>query len=554
MPPLPALKNEPLKRLEQSIRAMERGAVLACIERAESLALDLDPAVTYPEDWLIFRVTGLNGAATQGTLVQGAELRAALSPFVERLCAGVGLQAGEAEGEDVKSLALRWKVSRVSLDRMRKRGLIARRVVDERKRASLRFAPAVVRRFEEANAAGLRRAGGFTRVNADQTAAMLERAGRLRAQGLTVSQAAAEIAREMGRSHEGVRQVLRRAARAGSAGMREAPALNARKRAVLYRAWRRGVDLALLARRTRRSRGAVRRAINMERAARLRTLLESGALNTPDTKRGQAGAVLATPPVRTGLSAASPVDVPAFLRAARKMGPPIGAEESARLAAYQVLRSEAARLIRRLDRLQPSPASVDRAETLLRWAARLKAELVRSQFRLMLDTLAARLGKPVEELGAAGVVRVLAGAIGVIGEAVDAHDAAKGGRLAGAAGLALDRYAAQAARELAQPSHAPRRAVAVIPAGQPMPAWERQVAAWQAFLEPDARLLPAIRAGRVPVPDAAVLLKRYGWDGGPPRTLAELAPELKVSRIRVMEVERRALATALRVVRGAPAK
>jgi uncharacterized protein YoaH (UPF0181 family) len=528
--------------------------VLACIERAESLALDLDPAVTYPEDWLIFRVTGLNGAAPQGTLVQGAELRAELSPFVERLCAGAALRAEEAEGEDAKSLAERWKVSRVTLDRMRKKGLVARRVVDGRKRASLRFAPAVVRRFEETNEAGLRRAGGFTRVNAEETSVIVERAKRLRAQGLTVNQAAAEIAREIGRSHEGVRQVLQRAAKAGSAELREAPALNARKRALLYRAWRRGVDLALLARRTRRSRGAVRRAINLERAARLRALLETGALNGPETKRGQAGAILATQPVRTGLSAASPAEVPAFLRAARKMGPPIGAEESARLAAYQLLRSEAARLIRRLDRLQPSPAGVDRAETMLRWAARLKAELVRSQFRLMLDTLAARVGRPVDELGAPGVVRVLTGAIAVIGEAVDAHDSAKGGRLAGAAGLALDRYAAQAARELAQPSQGPRRAVAVIPAGQPMPAWELHVAAWQTFLEPDARLLPAIRAGRVPAPEAAVLLKRYGWDGGPPRTLAELAPELKVSRIRVMEVERRALATALRVVRGGPAK
>jgi uncharacterized protein YoaH (UPF0181 family) len=526
---------------------MDRAAVLVCIERAEALALDVDPALTYPEDWLVFRITGRDGDPAHKELIPGAELRSELSPLVERLCAAARLKVDEVSGEDAATLAARWNVSRVTLDRMRRRGLIARRVVDPKGRARLVFTPRMVEQFAAANAQALERACQFTRVSEEEAAEMIERARRLRAEGLSVSQAAARIAAEMGRSHEGVRQVLRRA---GKPELREAPALSAKKRRVLYRAWRRGIDLGLMARRTRRSRGAVRRAITLERAEKLRTLLDSGALVVPSMKRSAGPALLAAPPVRTGLCEPTPATVTAFIRAARIMGPPIGAEESARLAAYQYLRAEAARLIEKLDRLQPSASAVDRAETLLRWASRLKAELVRSQFRLMLDTLAARLGKPIEEVGAQAVLRILTGAIGRIGDVVDAHDAAKGGRLAGAAGLALDRYATQVVRELTPPDGSARRAVAVIPQGLPMPAWERAVSPWQAFLEPDARLLPAIRAGRVPQREATVLLLRFGWDGGPPRTLAELAAELKISRIRVLQVEQRAIAAGLAAARG----
>ena len=134
--------------------------------------------------------------------------------------------------------------------------------------------------------------------------------------------------------------------------------LSHKQQELLYRAWkRRGVDLTLMSRKTRRSRGAVRRAINMAQARRLIELAASGVLKThvpPAFGAKDAGAKILSPaPVRTGLAAAAAPDVLSFLKQAHRQGPPIGAEETSRLAAYQFLRVESARLTEKLSRLQP---------------------------------------------------------------------------------------------------------------------------------------------------------------------------------------------------------
>jgi hypothetical protein len=548
-----------MKRVEDLLKGRPRALVIASIDRAESLALEVDPAVTYPEDWVVFRVTGENSppSAHESPLITGQELRAELSPLAERLATAAKLTIEEAGAGALSPVDLcqRWQLSRATLNRLRRRGLVARRVQTASLRATLVFRVDMVQRFERLHAKELKRAAGFSRLTDDESSRLAIQAEELRRdRGWTLNQAAAHLAAELGRSHEGVRQVLKRAAAKGNGSLLDAPAINDDRRAVLYRAWRRGVDLSLMARKTHRSRGAVRRAINMERAERLRELLASGALAVPEPSHAPKKPgpdALTQQPARTGLSTQWPRQVLGFIGAARKQGPPIGAEEKARLAAYQQLRSGAARVIGSLDRLQPSASGVDRVETMLRWASRLKAELVRSQARLLLDTLASRLGKPVEELSPGVVVRVLEGGLRVIGEAVDAHDAAKSARLAAAAGLALDRYSAVVAKELAPTPAQSRRAVSVIPADLRLPDWERQVNSWQGVIEPDARLKPTILQKRVPREVAGVLLKRYGWDGGPPRTLAELAVELKLTRIRVLQAEQRAIAAALRAIRTA---
>ena len=107
----------------------------------------------------------------------------------------------------------------------------------------------------------------------------------------------------------------------------------------------------------------------------------------------------------------------------------------------------------------------------------------------MLEALHARLGKPIEELPAGVLVRLLSSAIKqAVGDAIDGFEAGRGGRLAGAAGLAVDKCAMQWARQLAPPTGSPKRATVMIPSGLAMPDWTRNVASWQEFLEPDRRL------------------------------------------------------------------
>jgi hypothetical protein len=436
---------------------------------------------------------------------------------------------------------------------------VGRRVVDARKRAKLVFRTEVVNRFQGAHKDELLRASEFSRLGPAQEARILKRAARYRrVLKCSLNQAAARIAEKMGRSHEGIRQVLRRAeARANGKHEKpvfgEAPALSHKQQELLYRAWRRGVDLKLMSRKTRRSRGAVRRAINMARARRLIELAASGVLKThmlAAFSAKDAGAKILSPaPVRTGLATVAAPDVLSFLKRAHRQGPPIGAEETSRLAAYQFLRLESARLIEKLSRLQPGAGPLDRIETNLRWAARLKAELVQSQFKVMLEALHARLGKPIEELPAGVLVRLLSSAIAAVGDSIDGFEAGRGGRLAGAAGLAVDKCAMQWAKQLAPPTGSPKRATVMIPSGLAMPDWTREVAPWQEFLEPDRRLRGEIGGKGLSPELGAFLAQRYGYDGGPARTLAELAKERKIRQVAVFRLEQRALRGALDLAR-----
>jgi hypothetical protein len=183
---------------------------------------------------------------------------------------------------------------------------------------------------------------------------------------------------------------------------------------------------------------------------------------------------------------------------------------------------------------------------MLRWAARLKAELVRSQLKVMLEALHARLGRPVEQLPPGVLVRLLSSALVAMGDAVDGFDVGRGGRLAGAAGMAVDKVAIQWGKQLASVA-APKRATVMIPSGLAMPDWTRGVAVWQEFLEPDARLRGACE--RVAAELGSFLRKRYGWDGGPARTLVELARERKINSVGVFRLEQRAVRAGFEVVR-----
>jgi hypothetical protein len=526
------------------------------LARAEELAGQIEVGVAYPEDWLFFRITGAQMAAGRTEVVSGELVRSGISALVERLSARARLTVSEAgPSVDGPGLCKHWGISGQTLKRLRARGLVGRRVMDARKRPKLVFRTEVVNRFQAAHREELVRAAGFSRMGPEVERGILERAAELRREkSCTLNQAAAAIAKELKRSHEGVRQVLRRAeARADSAKetpvFGEAPALSQRQQEVLYRAWRRGVDLSLMARKMRRSRGAVRRAINMARARRLTELLKTSALEVHASPafsgKGAWEAILSPAPVRTGLGTPAAADVLAFIRQAGAQGPPIGAEEKARLLAYQFLRFEAAGLIGKLDRLQPSAGALDKAETMLRWAARLKAELVRSQLKVMMEALQGRLGRPVEQLPAGVLVRLLSAAIAAVGDAVDAFDVVRGGRLAAAAGMAVDRVAVQWGKQLGA-SAGSRRATVMVPSGLAMPDWTRSVAAWQAFLEPDARLRGACE--RVEL--GSFLKKRYGWDGGPARTLVELARERKINQVGVFRLEQRAVREGLSAARG----
>lgn len=546
MPPLPRIRSAPLARLAERLRQEPAPKLARIVVAAEAMAAEIEPTVQYPLEWIAFRLTGGRIAAEGGSLA-GASLLEDLGALVERLSWHARI---DAEGAiDAAALAERWRVSRKTLDRYRRRGLPARRVLGANAKPCTVFSAAVVEAFERVRRVEIDRASGFTRVDDDGVAGILRDAERYARAGLSRNEAARRIAARIGRAHETVRGVLQRHdARATQPIFAERGPLSARERRMVERAAARWIDADEIARRLGRPRRAIARLTTDARAARLGAVLVDAHAVAGDPE------ALSHPAATTGLGCAGERDLAALLRACRAAPVPIGVEERARANAFHALVSRAAVAAGALPRHGVRAGALDRIETDLRWASRLKAELVRSQLALLARTLEGRLPAPLDLMRAAELWPLLRDSILAIAESISSFDPSRGGRLAAPAGLAVDRIAVawlRARRETRAGAAQPR-----LSAGHSVEDWTRLLDPWQAIVEPPAPVRDALPL--VGERWAAFLRDRFGWaaspaGGAPPRTLDELGGA-GMGRVRPALLERGAIRAARSAARAAASR
>ncbi len=533
MPRLTRLRTAALEDLAAQLRFAPRRALLRDIDRAEALAREIDPDATYPLDWIIFRVTGYRPEDPRGrpglpTLVAGRDLLADVSALVERLSDAAAIPKPADTGTpdapwlDVPALRARWGVSAKTIERLRRQGLVARRVVlpDHSGRRLLIFSRAGVERFESLHREALARAASFSRLGPELEERLVRRADRYRrVLGWSLNQAATRLAARFGRSREAVRQVLRRHESRGVRGGKDAPDP---RRDRPYRAWRRGAGTASLAATFRVSRSSAVRAVNAARADRLREAI-AGLRATGACPHAENPGIPPPPPLTPaivlGLGEPGRTDALALLREASSRRPPDALAERERTAAYRALVARAGAIVASLGAVPASGTRLDEAETALRWALRIKAELLRDQMPLVVAALREQLRGPPEALRPASLVGCLRACLAAAAEAIDRHDPAHGGRVAGPVGVLTARAAARWA-QLHSPevSRAGTRAVPLHRDSPRLTDWTRRLAPWQRWIEPPPRVRAAL--ARLSPERAALLRERFGW-GEPPRTLAE---------------------------------
>lgn len=559
MPPLPALRTPLFVALERFARTSANP--IACIERAEALAPEIDPHREYPDEWLVFRLLGerrdLRASSLEElAMTKGHEVLHDLSPFVERLSTIARCEESDLlsqGGVRADELAGRWKISRKTLDRLRREGLIARRAESKASRHVLVLMPKVVAAFEHQQSARLATAGAFHRFsNEDQNLLWNEFESMRGARPISITAAASILASKHNRSVEGVRLFLKKQSHARAASAtnehHELGPMTAPIRRALLRASRSPLDLTSLSRRFDRTRPAVRRAITLARAEALWRLRDAGTLiapvgptfDRPDSR----DVLLTSPMVTAGLGATGPTDLLNLVTGARQLPPPTGAEEKSRLIAYQFLRYDVARALDAIDRLHPKPPMIDRIETDLRWAARLKAEILRPHWRLLLQTIEGRVARRAEEVRPADLSRLFDIAFAHASHAIDTFDASKGGRIAGPIGLAVDKSITDWIKRRPSVDERPRRAASLLTFGTVIRDWTLRVTPWQRWLEPDPRLRRASETPGFPAEQAAFLAARFGWQGTPPQTLDALAIARGLTPIRIAMLEHACLKAA----------
>ena len=552
MPPLPRLTVEAIEDLARQLRFAPKHALLKDLARTEALVDDINPDQEYPEDFVIFRVTGYRRDAASTAMISGSDLLGELAALAEHLSAAAKISIGEVEGALApEDLCSRWSVSRKTLERYRKKGLLSRRVIGQSGRPRVVFTNEAVASFETRHPAVLESASSFTRLDESTRERVIELARQVAHTGKTLNQAALQVSQEIGRGHETVRQILRKHDQESDDPIfEESGPLTSKQRRFAYRAWRRSIEPGEIAERLGKPRPAVQRVTADERAAVLRELLpviRDGLDTAPDeigveSKFAHEGIGHPGP---TGLA-----ELLALSRAVTVMPP---AEEKARAKIYVALRARAASAIEELAAHGVHAPDVDRIETDLRWAARIKAELVRTQLPNILRTIESRLGHEAEAVGGSKLRAMMGSLMKATCTAIDRHHPSTGGRLAAPVSLACDKAMRDMMQRLSikpMSQAQPGRARRVIGSSERIADFTQRICAWQSTIEPDIRLRKGLET--LSEEHAELLRLRFGLaptEAGHPLTLAELAHRLGSRPLHVARSERAAIRNAIAAVR-----
>ncbi|MBC7834027.1 MAG: hypothetical protein H7Y88_02875, partial [Phycisphaerales bacterium] len=241
MPPLPKLRVPCLHELARQTRFLPAEPAHRQLVRALKLIEAIDPDQTYPEDWVLFRITGYRPEMHDPAMLVGAAVITDAAALAEHLSVAAALGADDlaaiaAELDDADragaepsawssadELCERWSISRKTLDRYRKLGLPAVRIGTPGRGPTgpgsrLLFPSRAVEQFERRFADRLAAASTFQRLAPEIERRITKHAARYhRRFGCTLNQAAQRLAIRYGRSHEAVRNVLQRHEAAPSA-------------------------------------------------------------------------------------------------------------------------------------------------------------------------------------------------------------------------------------------------------------------------------------------------------------------------------------------------
>ncbi len=547
MPRLSAIHEPVLERLAEELRFAPRAALLKHIANAETLAAVIDPEQTYPPAWIIFRVTGFRSEAPEADSSTGSTILESLSAFVEHLCEAAALTAEDVDPEALspEQLCEKWGMSRKSLDRARRRGLVGRRVRTVGPARTLLFTRPAIDAYEHRARPAPSPAG--RRMSDETRARILRRARRYHdLLGYSANQAARRLGPRFGFSAEAVRATIKRSW--AKSGLDEAGPPTPREQAFAFRAMRRGIETGVVADHLARPRVSIWRAANAHRARLLRGL-DLGGPVAPTFERPEAAEVLLTRPAVVGSqSARLEEDLFAFLEQARATPRPDAEAERDLALAMHFVRWRADERRRSMPRSSHQATILDEIETDLRLASRLKERLIAQTLPLLIGTMEKRLGHDPETLAQRSLVHLANEMLVAAAAAVDRYDPTHGGRLAAPAGLALDRAAGEWVSRQTHLVETAGRARRALTKDTATGRVERRFDPWQAWLEPDARIARIL--DQLAPDEAEILDRRYGLLNHDPHTLDQLAAWLGVPHMHAARRERSALVAALGRARG----
>jgi RNA polymerase primary sigma factor len=538
--------NEPMERLATELTAGLLRLRKGYIEQAEALIRILDPAQVYPYEFVVYRLTSYRPPVSDPPLepMSWRALHQDLLRLILDLCDSCELTVADCDEpvHDTTALAKRFTISTKTVQRWRRQGLPARRVVFADGKRRIAFLQSTVDWFVQAHRRQVLRSVRFTQMTRPERDDIIRRAKRMASfTRCSLSDVAKRLASRTGRAVETIRYTLRKHDRKhpeDAVFPYLAAPLDDQEKAVIYRCFLNGVSAPALAERYGRTRGSIYRIINEMRARQILQrqikYMYNPQFELPNADEVVLARESAEAPGEAASSAVgrSALDLPPYLQSLYEVPLLSAAQECDLFRRYNYLKFKADKLRRQIDPNHIRTAQLKQIEALLLQANVVKNRLIRANLRLVVSIAKKHLSGPQSlfELISDGNVSLI--------KAVDKFDYARGYRFSTYASWAVMRnFARSVPRERYQLDRFSTGQEEVL-----------DIAAGLKSYDPDEVNLSELRESidamliHLAPRERAVLIDHYGLDdSGQAKTFDQLGRQLGISKERVRQIELQAL-------------
>jgi len=543
---MPKYLNKPMEELGTELKAGLLRLRKGYVDSAEGLVQIIDPAREYPYEFVLYRLTGFRPrpADISAQPMIGASLRRDLLTMMVDICDTFELHPEDYSElvYDTPSLARAYSVSTKTVQRWRRSGLPARRLVFPNGRRRIAFLESSVRWFVQDRRRKVLRSMRFTQMTAGERREVLRRALRMaRATECSLSDVAKRIAARSGRAIETIRYTIRKhdLDHPGEAIFPQLSApLNDREKLVIYRCFLRGVSVPVLAERHSRTRGSIYRLVNEMRALQL-LKRPIGYVYNPQFDLPNADEIVLSDKGLDGIDEAErsklptpPPGLPQYLRALYEVPLLDRQRERDMFRKYNYLKYKADRLRRDIDLNHVRTGLLKRIEGLLVQASVCKNQIIRANLRLVVSIAKKHLGGPQSlfELISDGNVSLM--------QAVEKFDFSRGNRFSTYASWAIMRnYARSVPKARYQLDRFATGQDDVLDIAAGLRSYDPR--------EQDAtemRDSVDVMLAQLSSRERAILVGHYGLDAnGRTMTLDQVGKRLGISKERVRQIEKQAL-------------